>query len=849
AKVGQRKSFRRRLSQKKSKTSLSPFRNLAELFKDTVEPAQLDLLVDLNEEFFQHSYLLVQSLSSLDTFVAGKIKLYVDILARLHAHYATEVEEVNTLRLKVKTAEEKLELALQTTSTTEAMMEKLRKSLENAWRNDDATKNREENIQMQLQTFVQTEQLDYSKVEATQKYIYIYSKNDRIRKMVFRERDRLAAELKDYEKRLATHRHYSEHLEDMLELANETLGQQQARVKKTESAYLKLERKTNLELESYQERQNQLGKEIAALQQKNLILQQVQGELTALTAAHEALKQKNEHLSRDKYNLSKARHKQEEKKSQLQRSLKLAEELNNVQRRNNYDLELARSHAEQNAKKKAEESLNLERRFRQVAKKNSDLNDQALTDRNQVRLLEKKILLLSANLDEVTNQNDEITKTRDKLRLEITRLHDTVAFVRHEIYGVRNQKEDVQVELVQVRKLLDLKNVEVQKIARHRQELFLELNNAEKTIGGLDERLADKTVQLEATQLQLQQKQQDFFKIKKQMEILHTDKMMLAKSLETCSCDRAAMQTTMAKLAHQIDQQNTALSANDKVISSLKNQIEQLGRAIRQKQNEIHAKDVLLASTRSDVRELKIRLEQRQQTIDTDEKRFIGLSCVLEEERKKKNLVGLQMVRQNDCVRLLRNKLTLMQKAFDKGIGQYNQRLEDIRLLKLEVTNLRMSHECMQKEVGNRAELRQDVIRLERQLNQERLKVSAYLEELSRPCRIHRWRVLSGKDPRRFDLICKVQSLLKMNLRLSVERENLAKELAEAKSLYKDYKYQIERLACPQIHEKLFLQTIINRRQKRRLKAMTAELRINEIDLQTRDCLIKSFQEQMRLQH
>ncbi|KAH8338477.1 hypothetical protein KR059_006394, partial [Drosophila kikkawai] len=845
-KLFKRRPIKSKVSPRKaSKTSVSSNTNLAELFRDTVEPAQLDLLKDLDEEFFQNSYLLVQKLSRRDSFVAGKIKRYVDILVRLHARYETEVDEVNTLRLKARSADEKLELALRTTSISEAMMNKMRESLEEAWRNEDAIKSREENIQIQLQNLVRADQSESPKIAREPGQ----GQEGGIRGMVFRERDRLAGELKDYQKRLATHRIYSEHLEDMLLMAQENISKLSDRLKKSETVNFKLERQNYLAQERTQEREHQLGTEISALQQQNLALQHVQKDLAAMTAAHEALKQSYERLTQNNHNLSNIRRKQEEKKNQLQASLRMAEEKINVHRRNNGELEMARSAAEQNAKRKADESMILERRFRQLAKRNVDLNDQELTNHNEIKLLEKKISVLCASLEEVTSQKDDMTRTRDKLRLEITRLNDTLALARHEIHVVRNQKESLQMELAQVRKLMDAKNQQVQKIAHEKQDLFVELNDAEKKIGGLEEGLANKAERLEVTQLKLQQKQQDFFNTKKQLEILHSDKVMLIKSLDMCSRDRTTMQSTMAKLTHQINQQITALAANEKEINSLKNQNEQLGRAVRQKQNEIHATQLQLSSTRGDLREMKIRVEQTQHTIDNDEKRFKGLSCALDEVTKEKSLVGFQMVRRNDKLRLLQDKLNIMQNAIDRGTTQYNQRLEDIRLLKLEVTNLRMSHECMQKEVGHRSELRQEVIRLERQLNQERLRVSAFSEELSRPCRIHRWRVLMGKDPHRFELIRKVQSLLKLNLRLSVQRENLAKELAEAQSLHEDYKRHMDRRDFPQIHDKLFLQETINRRQKRRLKALTAELRINEIDLKTRDHLIVGFQEQLRQQH
>lgn len=456
-------------------------------------------------------------------------------------------------------------------------------------------------------------------------------------------------------------------------------------------------------------------------------------------------------------------------------------------------------------------------------------------------------MVLTAQLDEAVSQKDEMARTRDKLRIEITRLNDTVAVVRHEIAGVRHQVQDLQTALLRANKLLDERDLQVQKIAREKRDVLMELNDAYKKIDGLEEGLSAKTERLEAVQQELQQKQLDFANAKKQMEIVHSEKVLLIKNLDMCSRDRASLQTTMVKLSHQINQQSSSLASSEKEISSLRNQIEQLGRTVRQKQNEIHAKGRLLSSTRSDLREMKIRVEQTQLTIDSDEKRFKSMSCALDEVTKEKSLVALQMVRRNDELRLLREQLAMMQTAIDRGTTQYKQRVEDIRLLKLEVANLRMSHECMQKEVGNRADLRQDVVRLERQLNQERLRVSAYSEELSRPCRIHRWRVLLGKDPRRFDLIRKVQFLLKRNIRLSVERENLAKELADAVRLHEAFKRQVERTADPQAREKLCVQQNINRRQKRRLKAMTAELRINEIDLKARERLIEGFQQELLL--
>ncbi|XP_017100930.2 cilia- and flagella-associated protein 58 [Drosophila bipectinata] len=832
-----------------SKTSVSnpSLHSIAERFKDVKDAAQMDLLLDLDDNFFARSYLFVQSVFTKNSELAAKFKYYVDILSRLHSHYASELAEGKAMQIKIRSADEKLQLALRTTATSEAMMDRLRESLEDAWRSEDASKNRQENLQLQLLSFSQNDQSFIRSTNLDQDTPK--GREGHIRSMVYRERDRLAAELKDYVKRLQLNRLYAESLEGMIEANQETNVKLRQQLRSIEVEQYRTENTHNQEILNYEERITTLGKELEALFHRNQELVFKDKQLGELNIAHDALKVRCDRLSRENVTLSKVNHANEEERFKLQTSIKMLERLNNSQRRDMSELTAARKHAERELKKKSDETVFLERRFLQLSKKNTELQDQAYVNNNEIKVQEKKIAMANSKLDDALHQRDDMVRTREKLRMEITRLNDMVAGVKHEMAVLRHQMQDVQEDLHRANKQLDDKELQVMKAQREKREVAAELNETLKRIDGLEESLSIKTERLELIQSELQQKHQAYVNAKKQMEIIHSEKVMLMKTMDLCSRDRSTLQSTMAKLTHQINQLANTVALNEKEISALRNQIEQLNRAVKQKQNEIHSKERLLASTRSDLREMKIRAEQSQHTIDADDQRFKTMSCALEEVNKEKSLVGLQMVRRNDEVRLLKERLSMMQKAINRGTMQYNQRLEDIRLLKLEVANVRMSHECMQREVGNKASLRRDVIRLERLLNQERLRVTAYGEELARPCRIHRWRVLLGKDPRRFELLRKVQTLLRQNIKLSLERENMAKSLEESKRQYEGLKRTIKHMPDPSVREKLCVQQRINRKQSRRLKAATAELRINEIDLKARECLINGFQEQLRQQH
>lgn len=91
----------------------------------------------------------------------------------------------------------------------------------------------------------------------------------------------------------------------------------------------------------------------------------------------------------------------------------------------------------------------------------------------------------------------------------------------------------------------------------------------------------------------------------------------------------------------------------------------------------------------------------------------------------------------------------------------YNERLEDIRLLKIEIANTRSQKYLLTRGLCNTIDMRQEVLQLGRDLTQERVKSRALEEEMSTPMNIHRWHQLSGKDPEKMDLIFKVQTLQK----------------------------------------------------------------------------------------
>ena len=72
----------------------------------------------------------------------------------------------------------------------------------------------------------------------------------------------------------------------------------------------------------------------------------------------------------------------------------------------------------------------------------------------------------------------------------------------------------------------------------------------------------------------------------------------------------------------------------------------------------------------------------------------------------ERDILGTQLVRRNDELALLYEKIKIQQSMLNKGEIQYNQRLEDIRVLKLEIKKLRREKGILQKSVANVDDLR-----------------------------------------------------------------------------------------------------------------------------------------------
>ena len=75
----------------------------------------------------------------------------------------------------------------------------------------------------------------------------------------------------------------------------------------------------------------------------------------------------------------------------------------------------------------------------------------------------------------------------------------------------------------------------------------------------------------------------------------------------------------------------------------------------------------------------------------------------------ERDILGTQLVRRNDELALLYEKIKLQQATMNKGELQYRHRMEDLRVLKLEIKKLQREKVILNKSVSSVEELRREI--------------------------------------------------------------------------------------------------------------------------------------------
>merc|ERR1712113_868915 len=246
--------------------------------------------------------------------------------------------------------------------------------------------------------------------------------------------------------------------------------------------------------------------------------------------------------------------------------------------------------------------------------------------------------------------------------------------------------------------------------------------------------------------------------------------------------------------------------------------------AMEKKKKQLQQLQAQKDAQQAEIKKLESRIHEAEADRNCQKRKY-------EEIIGERDVLGTQLIRRNDELALLYEKIKIQQRTLQEGEIAYKERLEESRGLMIKTAALKRELKIERQQVANIDDLKKEVYQLQRELLQERTKVKALSEELENPMNVHRWRKLEGTDAAMYETMQKVKTLQKRLI--SKTEEAVEKDLAiqEKEKLYLEMKNLLEKQPGPEIVEEVSKQQTGLKERTKQMKSMAAELNMYHAQL------------------
>ncbi|KAK5644587.1 hypothetical protein RI129_005887 [Pyrocoelia pectoralis] len=312
-------------------------------------------------------------------------------------------------------------------------------------------------------------------------------------------------------------------------------------------------------------------------------------------------------------------------------------------------------------------------------------------------------------------------------------------------------------------------------------------------------------------------------------EGVRAERNNLQKALQESTAECGELKNKLKVSSHQSEQLKEDIAMKEQELIREENILRKITKDKENLRVELDNSLSTIKELKNEILEMKTEEKRLHKVISESDRKIKELTKDLETLMNERDILGSQLVRRNDELALLYEKIRILQSTLQRGEAHYERRLEDIRLLKVEVKRLRQEKLLLTKSITNMTDLRQEVFHLERDLTRESLKCRALEEELQNPLNIHRWRKLEGSDPDVLELLKKVQLLQKRLLHQTSEGVERERQLKEAEKLYTNLKQIMSKQPGPTIQEDLNKTRKALTLRGNKLKCLVSELNMTEL--------------------
>lgn len=489
--------------------------------------------------------------------------------------------------------------------------------------------------------------------------------------------------------------------------------------------------------------------------------------------------------------------------------------------------------------------------------------DQVAKERDQERVRVQKLR------DAVAAQDGEIDRIQQDKSSQATKTSEYQAKIRELMEFLEGKKRETEDEDRKIKNAVREKNLSVTKAVREEQsrvllqgECQVELNknkSIEQELASHKQESEKLSININELTVQVKKYEEASREASKKyhtaLEAVKSSKRLIAERqnqleeeekrlknqnalYEQVLSDRNLYSKNHNEATEEIEEMKKRFKVMDQQINQLKDELrkretdlceahkehDNIQNAYKLAEDRVERLEGNLKDARTRSTELADEIKQLTQIIadcDTEKaKQQMKFNAVTNE----RNILATQLIRRNEELSLLYEKIRIQQSTLLKGESQYRERTIDIGALREKIQTLRTQLKTSLARIRYVEELRRQVTTLQRALIRERTKVKALFEELQNPMNVHRWRKLEGSDPAEYENILKLHTLQKRLIAKIEESRQKDLIIREKEKEYADLKGVLSRQPGPEIREQItvYHENILKRTEQ--LRRMSDEL-------------------------
>ena len=613
----------------------------------------------------------------------------------------------------------------------------------------------------------------------------------------------------------------------------------------------------NAESLNVQRRKERLDKELRDLQalllQKQQELKEKQQTIVHHDERRQGLEQELQRAAQDR-----ERH-ERDLQAQQQRTDKLSKDLQE-QIQANAALIADNSRKQVELKTKEEQITRIRQEAQQVqrireglAKRVKTLEEQKLQSEKQCDALQSEITSLERLNEAARRQSeidrklaDDLQRQRDVLNKNLLSATDSTTRQKDLVRAAENTQKRLEAEIASYKREAQRQRRRIHDLGKEKEKYGQQASEATSKFMHAEEQTKAREMQITELQKKVAVVEQRLKSQQNLYENVRSDRNLYSKKLIESQDSISEYKRKFKIVSHQIEQLKEEIATKDAALVTEHYDSVRVNKERDALKSELHRLREQVKMSEQTIKTQRTEIQNLNHVINEADAERIRQKKEYDEVINERDILGAQLIRRNDELAILYEKIKVLQSLLNKGEVQYRSRLEDIRLLRININDLKHELTLYKGKQVTVDGLRTTLYRLQKELLEERTKVKALSEELEKPVNIHRWRKLEGSDPSTYEMIEKIQTLQR---RLIVKTEECVEKdllIQEKEKMYMELKAILARQPGPEVAEQLNLYQQSLKDRTQRLRSVTAEMNMYQSQVHEHQFEIERLKKEMQ---